>query len=100
MPRGMVLRDRIPAAMLDRYTSFRTDRLETQLDLGHLVRREACLPPGKNKARRRFPRRDPADFENFSIGERFRQASTRPWFEGENARRARRKSKKSVRPPP
>ena len=45
VPCGVRLRDAVPAAMLDRDARFIADRFKTHLDLGRVVRRNACGPP-------------------------------------------------------
>ena len=51
----MLGRNAVPAAMLDGHAGLLADRLEADLDLGLLARREGGLAPGESRGGRRAP---------------------------------------------
>ena len=55
MAGGMVLRNRVPAVMLDRDPGLRADRLDANLGPGGLIRREARLTLGEGEQLARSP---------------------------------------------
>jgi hypothetical protein len=57
----MLLGNRVPTAMFDGDPGLGIYRLEPRLDLGDLLGRERCLPPGKGEADTRFPCDDATD---------------------------------------
>ena len=60
------LRQRVPAAMLDRHPGLCAERLEADLDLGRMVRPEVRRPPRKAQALAAHPGADAADLETLA----------------------------------
>jgi hypothetical protein len=89
MASDVLLGNRVPTAMFDGDLGLGIDRLEPHLDLGDLLGRERCLPPGKGKADTRFPCDDAADLECPAVPVRLDEPPAETRLEGERAGRAR-----------
>src|SRR5687767_1618167 len=63
MAGGMIPRNAVPAAMLDRHAGLLAHRLEADLELGGLIGAEGRLAPAQHEALARLPYPDPADLE-------------------------------------
>src|SRR5207237_9538670 len=76
VPRSMPPRNRVPGAVLNRYSCFRADWLEANLDLGGVLRREIRLAPGEHQPFARLPDRNAPDLKRRAVFERREQAAS------------------------
>src|SRR3989344_1392138 len=67
--RYMFLRDRIPAAMLDRHPRLGSDRLEAHLDLGRLIGAKTWQAPAERQSLSGQPATDAPDLPLGAVGE-------------------------------
>jgi hypothetical protein len=58
VPGDVLLRNRVPCPMFDRYARFLAGGFENYFDLGGLLGREVCLAPGEDEALARLPNRN------------------------------------------
>src|SRR5579872_4030358 len=77
MARDMLLRHRIPAAMLYRHACFVAHRFETHFDLRVLRVSETGLTPAECQTLARLPDRHAANLEHAAVRLRFDQADVR-----------------------
>lgn len=100
VPRYMLLRDGVPTAVLNGHARFLADRFETNLDVGHLLRRERRLAPGERKALAGRPGGDAANLEHASVRQRCDETPAFTRLEAQFTVAARRELEKFVRAPP
>ena len=73
--RGMILRDLVPAAMLDRHARLVANRFEAHVEFCRLVGRKCRLTPSERKPLAGLPDGDAADLEFLSVRQRRDQPS-------------------------
>jgi hypothetical protein len=98
--RHVFLRYRLPTAMFDGNAGFVAERLETDLDLGRLTRREACLTPCESEADTGFPDGNSPGLEDFAVRACLGEPAVETRFEGNHTGRMRCESEQCIRPPP
>jgi hypothetical protein len=96
----VILRDRVPAAMLDGDARFLIHGFESDIDVRDLVGRKRRLAPGESKPFAWRPSCDTADLEVFAVGQRRDEATILAWLEAQRAVAARRELEQAAGPPP
>lgn len=100
MPRGVTLRNRVPAAVLDGDARLVTSGFESDIDFSDLIRRECCLPPGERNPFAGFPDRNSANLEFLAIVEQRDETATLARLEAQMSVSIRRQPKQRMRAPP
>src|ERR1700746_1211972 len=96
----MILRDLVPAAVLDRHPRLLPHRFEAYVKLCRLAGGERRLTPGEREPFTGLPDGDAADLELFSVRQRRDQPPALPRLEAKLAVAARRQREQGMRPPP
>src|SRR5262249_9451389 len=96
----MILRDLVPAAMLDCHARLVPHRFEAHVKLCRLAGAECRVTPSECKPFARLPDHDAADLELFPIRQRRNEPPAFSRLEPEMAVAARRQREQGVRPPP
>src|SRR5215467_380656 len=96
----MILRDRVPAAVLDRHACLVPHRFEAHVQPCRLAGSEGRVTPGEYEPFARFPEDHAADLEFFPVRQRGNKPPAFPRLEAKLAVAARRQREQGVRPPP
>ena len=96
----MLLRDGVPAAVLDGHPRFLADGFEADVDACLLLRRERDLAPGEAEPIARRPMGDAADLKDVAVGKRGYEAAILTRLETEFAIATRRQLEKLIWAPP
>src|SRR5262249_18137566 len=96
----MILRDLVPAAMLDCHARLVPHRFEAHVKLRRLAGGECRVTPGECEPFARLPQDDAADLELFSVRQGREEPAAFPRLEAKMAVTARRQREQGVRPPP
>src|SRR3546814_3545750 len=97
----MFLRNRLPAAMLDRHARFAAHRLEPHIDLGRLIVAETRQAPGERQPLARQPMAHRTDLPFLAIVEACDEPPARPGgIEAQRAVAPTRKLEQRMAPPP
>ena len=98
--RSVILRDQVPAAMLDCHARLVANRFEAHVEFRRLVGRKCCLPPRESKPLPGLPDGNPADLEYLSVPQRRDQPSAFARLETQISIPVRRQLKEWMRAPP
>src|SRR5262245_66543044 len=96
----MILRNVVPAAMLDCHARLVPHRFEAHVKLCRLAGGECRLTPSECEPFARLPDGDAADLELFSVRKRRDEPPAFPRLEAKMAVAARRQGEQGVGPPP
>ena len=98
--RSVILRDQVPATMLDCHARLVANRFEAHLEFRRLIRRKCRLPPRERKPLAGLPDGNPADLELLSVRQRRDQPSAFARLEMQISIPVRRQLKEWMRAPP
>ena len=98
--RSVILRDQVPATMLDCHARLDANRFEAHVEFRRLVGRKCCLPPRERKPFAGLPDGNPADLELLSVPQRRDQPSAFARLETQISIPVRRQLKEWMRAPP